>query len=317
MLKQLDLNWTRIKHSAVGGVTNVQNWLGLPHQWRHHPTGVYSKRFLIHLIYPAARMFQSEHPPPVDEHLVEQVLYQEGVVSSLGLLPIDNPTVKVLVPSVFTATKWIVRKLTVKELSECLDQNQHVIEQSILNQYTLAKLPFVASVPNKTVQFAMRLAGFMIIKYSTRPKVELSPLPHIEVTPILDQEHLKAVKADAALVDNRLWDTRVIAKFSHLTLNDKTVRALDRLRIAFARCWSRLVVKSFHRYLKFEYGAEWCGSDKHQSPNSQLNIDIAKFVDCAYVASNASWFDWDAGSCLFFWRWQKEYRINARDGLPM
>ena len=194
MLKRLNLNWTRIKHSAVGGVTNAQNWLGLPPQWRHHPTGVYSKRYLIHLIYPAARMVQSAHPPPVDEHLVEQVLYQEGHVSSLGLLPIDKPTVKVLVPSVFTATKWSVRSLTVKELSECLDQNQHVVEQSILNQYSLAKLPFVTGVPNKTVQFAMRLAGFMIIKKSTRPNVVLNPLPHIEVTPIIHQEHLKAVK---------------------------------------------------------------------------------------------------------------------------
>jgi hypothetical protein len=31
----------------------------------------------------------------------------------------------------------------------------------------------------------------------------------------------------------------------------------------------------------------------------------------------ASWWGWDVGSSLFFWRWLKEFRKEARDGMPV
>jgi hypothetical protein len=31
----------------------------------------------------------------------------------------------------------------------------------------------------------------------------------------------------------------------------------------------------------------------------------------------ASWWGWDAGSSLFFWRWPSEFRKEARDGTPV
>jgi hypothetical protein len=32
-------------------------------------------------------------------------------------------------------------------------------------------------------------------------------------------------------------------------------------------------------------------------------------------AADASWWDWDRGSALFFWRWPREYHLELRDGL--
>lgn len=50
--------------------------------------------------------------------------------------------------------------------------------------------------------------------------------------------------------------------------------------------------------------------------DSELYKDIMSFVDCAYAARNTTWFAWPEGSCLFFWRWQKCYEKNVRDGIP-
>ena len=32
---------------------------------------------------------------------------------------------------------------------------------------------------------------------------------------------------------------------------------------------------------------------------------------------NADWFEWKDGSRLFFWRWPKEWQVEARDGSPI
>jgi hypothetical protein len=34
-------------------------------------------------------------------------------------------------------------------------------------------------------------------------------------------------------------------------------------------------------------------------------------------AMGASWWGWDAGSALFFWRWPKEFCGKARNGTPV
>ena len=40
-------------------------------------------------------------------------------------------------------------------------------------------------------------------------------------------------------------------------------------------------------------------------------------ADAISRAANYSWWDWDAGSTLFFWRWPPEVRSAVRDGTKL
>ena len=53
------------------------------------------------------------------------------------------------------------------------------------------------------------------------------------------------------------------------------------------------------------------------------SIDIKSIVTISCIVTgadamrrgvNASWWTWDAGSSLFFWRWTDEVKLDARDG---
>ena len=39
-------------------------------------------------------------------------------------------------------------------------------------------------------------------------------------------------------------------------------------------------------------------------------------VDCIFRAAECSWWEWPAGSTLFFWKWPRSHRVWARDGQP-
>lgn len=56
-------------------------------------------------------------------------------------------------------------------------------------------------------------------------------------------------------------------------------------------------------------------------PQDKLRKDLLKDLrvgrDAIRRACSASWWEWDGGSTLFFWRWPKEYRKDVRDGLEV
>ena len=56
-------------------------------------------------------------------------------------------------------------------------------------------------------------------------------------------------------------------------------------------------------------------------PQDKLRKDLLKDLkvgrDAIRRACLASWWEWDGGSTLFFWRWPKEYRKDVRDGLEV
>jgi len=101
------------------------------------------------------------------------------------------------------------------------------------------------------------------------------------------------------------------------------------------------MLRSFRRYLVAEYGNSWSehlGSYSrlvHQSKNGsniekirslrtmksqgytkhrELYKDVIAFRECITRASGASFWDWNAGSRLNFWRWPRGFMKEARDG---
>ena len=50
---------------------------------------------------------------------------------------------------------------------------------------------------------------------------------------------------------------------------------------------------------------------------NELRKDIEVGRDAVSRASNSSWWLWDAGSTIFYWRWSAIYRKSVRDGTPL
>jgi len=130
----------------------------------------------------------------------------------------------------------------------------------------------------------------------------------------------KAVKADGAAVPIRLWDERVAThlqeawerkgvskpplNFSAPGDRAKFSRILNNVRKRLLVIWKNRVRKSF---------LEWYRTlPSNSTDRVEIGRDGAKACS---KAADASWWEWDKGSALFFWRWPPHYREIARKGV--
>ena len=313
------LSWERVKHTACGGVTDLQFWFGWSGQRDLGVSDTVPRRFLIDVLSPTASAYQRETAPLPDLYArYNSVIYVESdVISSLGIMTGTHVNIKIKCPSVFTKTKWCIRKLSTREVSECFDQTSHIIEKCVTEKMSLSKLPFVQGIPNKVLQYITRRLNLSNIRRADPLEHQkLNPLEVIMVPPTIEDKHLKAVKADDALVDTYIWDERVIKIFKHINYNEKVVANLNVLRRFFLGLWQRRVCRSFQHYLITEYGRDWKTSKSKLDDHSELRKDIIRYSDCVFRAKRATWFEWNEGSTIFFWRWAKPFRRMARDGIP-
>jgi hypothetical protein len=58
-------------------------------------------------------------------------------------------------------------------------------------------------------------------------------------------------------------------------------------------------------------------SRKKKQQLEELKKDLEVGRDAVGRAANASWWNWDAGSTLFFWRWPKWSKKSVRDGITL
>jgi hypothetical protein len=133
----------------------------------------------------------------------------------------------------------------------------------------------------------------------------------------IDAEHLTATKADGALAHTDIWNVRIWRKWTQAKVKAEVYvlehgqDPLDTLRAWLLRMWRRNVLASYRTYMLKEYGSAWsCPRDCNRS-------DLIVGRSCIRHVANASWWEWDGGSTLLFWRWPKELRGAARDGLPV
>ena len=47
-----------------------------------------------------------------------------------------------------------------------------------------------------------------------------------------------------------------------------------------------------------------------------MSLQLESARDCIRRAAGSSWWEWDQGSSLFFWRWPRGYRKWALEGQP-
>jgi len=131
-----------------------------------------------------------------------------------------------------------------------------------------------------------------------------------------------AAKDDNATVPFATWDVpfwEYLMSLGHsqkflrsrqvIQVKGRQVDLLSCLRDWLLRAWRRSVFLSFSRFMRSTHGHDWY--TLRDSP------DFLAGRDCVERVTMASFWDWDGGSRLLFWRWPIESRIWARDGLPI
>ena len=153
----------------------------------------------------------------------------------------------------------------------------------------------------------------------------------------------RAAKDDDATIPVLLWNRYLFSNgLKGRVYHWKHGIALERFRRHLGYRWyKRSLVRSFLRYLRREYGADWFSTyhttkryhtskkrKRHEregiaahtlSNNEYFNIhrDLIVGRDCITRAVNASWWEWLDGSTCFFWRWPSPIRHHVHDGYPV
>jgi len=152
----------------------------------------------------------------------------------------------------------------------------------------------------------------------------------------------KATKSDDAAVPEMVWSERIKIGPHQRELNWDERSALQGFRRMGLLWWKRKLTRSFWVWLKQQHTClgkgkfgnvlwnhhkssfKWTsgGLGRHQKwmrllfKSSKVNVEAAR--ECIRRAMGATWWEWNDGSRPFFWRWNKAYLREIRDGvLPM
>jgi len=232
-----------------------------------------------------------------------------------GALPVEvADTVKVLCPSVYSPTKWVVQQLTTRELIAAFD----VTETLAIPECEGSCVPFLKEAPS-------RLMGVLLEQFQGRERITLNtPVRHAQPQwPPLEGlvwkgESASTKKSDDAEAPAEVWNDRVL-KVSHDAhlLEVYPTRfgkgCLDGIRGWLLRVWRRRLWKSLRKYLYHEHGPWWNSIPK---PGTAQARDQEVGKDCLCRASGATWWEWPIGSTPFFWRWPSFSLVLVRDGHP-
>ena len=158
-------------------------------------------------------------------------------------------------------------------------------------------------------------------------------------TKYLEKFGEKAARSDDAAVPVELWNGVLFEKyFSHIAYSPlKHGRALEVIRNKFAlRIYTKNVVSSFFKYVKKVHGNDWLtfyldtrkqvkgrtkkrkrGWTKRIERYQRLRVNLSIGMEGLTRVIRGSWWEWNFGSTLFFWRWPMQIREAARDGYPV
>ena len=350
-----DVCWKRVRHADVGGVTDCSNWMGSSNAISLGPMETVSYyRSIGEVLKPTLRgRFGKDRAAPSPETRLEEetskvVMEEKGLVSPNGLWPMSYQNLKVIAPSVFAGTGWVHRTLDPMELGAAWDLPVNTLkaleglDKGELESQEAVRM-ICRSAPCKSLWAfgqAMTMFGLQVNDYEERQaefgqdellvdearrgfgfyvdelsKVQDASKQGSETAAERKLREAKAAKEDDAAVPVHLWNSRVLRDWDSRTDQEEAGQRLDTLRSKLLlRRWRQNLRKSFIVYLASEYGCDWRSQVK-RSP--ELDSDLEAGTDALRRAMDATWWSWESGSALFFWRWPKEFRKEARDGTPI
>ena len=231
------------------------------------------------------------------------------------------------VPCVFKATGWGNRFLTPGEIGSALDLPPSTIsalEASVLaGDFPIKNL--LSLPPVKGLQFALTVCcGVGIdarITQALDPReaahgrsVAATEAPSFESTfrQALAARHTKAVKADDAKVEVDMWNEAAIACFG-IPFSDKDHGQLfNWLRQLMLTRFKRNALRSFVLYMAITHG--WQTEEVIGAGSAEFVADYEAGIEALNRVGGSSFWNWDDGSSIFFWRWPKEIMQECRDG---
>jgi hypothetical protein len=321
-------NWVcgtkTLSHREVGGVTDG---VFVIHFARHRntkgdvcfPRRAAAPAKLRHVLDPTV---QGGSPCKIPEDSTQADSGQAGLLNwpkRFGLIE---------APTVYSKTHWRKRKLSTKEMVAVLDlplERLKGLPVGDLVQETLVPGKIRARVidevcewiaPNLSEPKAQPPASSQ--PSTKRPRMDLKPLEKAPLSKLLDSGVAsatvtdKASKADDAAVPVFLWDAQCCAGID-MTNRDRleVIRAFGVLREKFLLPrWKRNVGRHFRSWI----------ATMDESGGWRDAADRARSLEAGgkslFYSSQASWWEWDAGSFPLFWRWQSEFMREIRDGMP-
>jgi hypothetical protein len=320
-----------LSHTQTGGILagSWTFWSNTTFDVKEAKIIAASQRRLRHIINSAsvgsARLYAT--PAPDNDHLMYDAVKWciPKVLDWNGCFPAQAVTSSVQCKSVFTSTKWTIRSLTVKELGSVFDVPQQMVTTFSPNM-PIQDLPFIhpSATPTKLLAAALTIwigAVTPCMPVSSSPLILPNCTTDIHSTTLQIQEDYfhpgrvnrkesvfdKAVKSDDAQAVHELWDDRIWALRQHSKtsyLNFKSFLAdkkkspktcpLSLIRMGLLCHWRRRVTRCLLRHLKTTFGEAWGAT-----PAAQQDLAIGR--ECLVRVCGADWWEWWAGSTLFFW----------------
>jgi hypothetical protein len=318
-----DFHWQKLRHCIFGGSTGFTALVGsrsrliLP-----EPTGI--RRSIAHIVDHALSLERNLSTPPEECYTLDAMLRSDDL---------DRP---VRYPTSRFASGWAIRSLTCDEIGVAFGLPVGI--RSVLTRRTVFPLVPIQILDACLKTFVCQPADaphFVAPVRRVVPEFEnftwLSTLqlklPHswIDSTVIT----AKAARSDDADVPVQLWDLRIILVLPH------TAVALDIMRKLLLLRMRRGLAGEFIRYLTATYGVNWRSSLSESRPlkrrkgglgedlehlSLDMHSELAKDVSVGFALlaqwAESTWWTWNKGSTLIFWRWPiGERRRAARDGM--
>jgi hypothetical protein len=235
---------------------------------------------------------------------------------------------RVLCPSVYSSSKWVLRALTPKELAAIY----HV--PTVLHQEVDGLCGFHQAAPGLLLKYVWEDFVKSLSPSSSSDGISISSGPSStvgelelgsdeqfptisDVNVISSTSSVKsfdfsiAVKADDAEIPTFIWDDRVWGLELHSDQQKERLIArfsgrnpLTVIREFLLITWRKHLTRSFIHYMRTCHGRDWASSKR-----AEKERDAGK--DCLRRSALADWWEWKDGSSLFFWRWPPYARSLA------
>ena len=285
----------------------------------------------------------------------QKLLESGNFLSDESLVPAGLDEVDVITKTVYDQEKLGCRGIAEAELMDVYDMDVKVQKRIIagLDYGPVSSRTYVSQPPGKVLYRLalsslagrkkrkrvepvsaenleeMKDADLKILPAQVARTLETKMSEAVQERVAVDDRNMKAAKNDDALAPVAEWNKKAASRVAGGYQPEKHDKALDIIRGLMLRWWKRRLKRSFESYLKQTYGnwpllletnrkrsrAEHEGQPECWGSRTELRKDLVVGKDAIDRAWKSSWWEWDAGSTVFFWRWTHEYKRLVRDGL--
>lgn len=151
-------------------------------------------------------------------------------------------------------------------------------------------------------------------------------LRDFEPSKVMREQTKLLAKNDDAEVKVEEWNERVCNGLGINycpTIHDKALDVLRKLLMVRYRSYRFGVIGSFRCYMKEKYGTEWLrdmriSRKRRRGAIKEIVLDYDVGMDAIRRSLAASFWEWDDGSTVLFWRWpSREFQNQMRDGIQV